>query len=68
MVLISGIFLLPVSFYLFLKNYRILKIDTARIGHFSIEPDIILKGERLGFLNKYKYIILIQDKKKLINI
>jgi len=63
LVLISGIFLSPISIICFINNFRILKIDTARIGHFSIEPDIILKGERLGFLKKRKYIILIQDNK-----
>jgi hypothetical protein len=68
MVLSLGIFLFPVSIFLVLMNYRILKIDTGRIGHFSIEPDIILKGQRLGFLKKYKYIMIIQDKKKLISI
>ena len=65
--LILGVILTPISVIMYLLKFRVAKVDTTRIGHFAIEPDIILKAMQLGRLDKFKFIIISHNKKKLIN-
>jgi putative glycosyltransferase (TIGR04372 family) len=58
---ILGIVFLPVSVILHIAGCRVLTINTSRIGHLAIEPDLIIKAQRLGLINKKKWIIKINN-------
>lgn len=55
--LLLGTLFLPISLGLHLAGYRRLETFTARIGHLAIEPDLILKAQRLGLIKPRKWIL-----------
>ena len=48
----------PIAVIFYLCGIRRLNIFTQRIGHLAIEPDTILKSQKLGLIQSCKWIIL----------
>lgn len=50
--------LLPLTIVLHLAGYRRVTVFTDRIGHLAIEPDCLLKEQRLGLIPQCRWFIL----------
>jgi putative glycosyltransferase (TIGR04372 family) len=52
------ILLAPVSLILHMCGFRVVNVFTDRIGHLAIEPDCLLKDQRLGAVTQQRWILL----------
>jgi len=57
LIIILGFISLPISIIIHFAGYRRLGTFTSRIGHLAIEPDLILKAQKLGLIRPRKWII-----------
>ncbi len=55
--LVSVIFL-PFSIVMCLLGYRRVTIFTDRVGHLAIEPDILIKAQKLGLIKARRWFVL----------
>lgn len=56
-----SVLFLPISLVLYFLGYRRLCVFTERVGHLAVEPDTILKGQILGCIKKYNWVILAPE-------
>lgn len=54
---------MPLTLFMHLAGYRVVKMFTERIGHLAVEPDCLLKEVRLGQLADRKWVLLVPDKR-----
>jgi putative glycosyltransferase (TIGR04372 family) len=67
---IKSIFIItfsPIVFIIHISGYRYINVFTKRIGHLALEPDIHIKKQILGKINKKKWIIFYK-KNKVANL
>ena len=57
-ILFLGLLFLPISLILACFGYRRVMFFNNRIGHLAIEPDILLKAQSLGLIEKKKWFVL----------
>lgn len=55
--------LLPTALALYLLGYRRVIFFTDRIGHLAIEPDTLLKGQRLGMIKSRKWFVVAPSER-----
>jgi putative glycosyltransferase (TIGR04372 family) len=53
-----GILLTPIAFFFHILGYRYVNIFSDRIGHLAIEPDCLLKEQKLLLIPARKWILL----------
>lgn len=55
---ITGILLTPIAIFFHILGYRYVNVFTDRIGHLAIEPDCLLKEQKLLLIPPRKWILL----------